>query len=243
MTALNPDACAVGLVRDALDPRRYDGHLDHPAEVAGMLRRFMPRRARVLDVGCGTGALTVLANRGRGNTVVCIEPDAERAAVARGRGLNVHTGELTEALLPYLGSFDVVMASDVLEHVADPAALLNLMRRAVRPGGYVLLSVPNVAHWSVRLALLFGRFDYEPVGIMDATHLRWFTEHTLFELVERCGLKLAALRQTAGSDLPVYGRGLLGRIPAGLKRPLIRAAARKFPRLFGVQHVVLAQVP
>jgi hypothetical protein len=136
-----------------------------------------------------------------------------------------------------------VKASDELELNFVPADFLKTMSRAVKPGGVILVSVPNVAHWSVRANLLFGRFDYEPVGIMDATHLRWFTEKTLRTLFEQNGLVPVEVRQTAGSDLPVYGRGLLRRIPARLKTPGIRALTKARPRLFGVQHVVKALAP
>jgi methionine biosynthesis protein MetW len=224
-----------------LDALRYDGHSDHPQEVAGMLHAFMPSRVRVLDVGCGTGSVTLIANRKRDNTVIGIEPDNQRADVARARGLTVYTGFLDETFLAGHGPFDVVMASDVLEHTASPAELLKLMALAIKPDGIVLASVPNVAHWSVRLNLLMGRFDYEPVGIMDATHLRWFTARTISSLFEQSGLQVIEMRQTAGTTLPVYGRGVLRWIPRG-KAPAIRGLTRAFPLLFGVQHVVKARV-
>jgi hypothetical protein len=86
------------------------------------------------------------------------------------------------------------------------------MIRAIKPNGIVLISVPNVTHWSIRLNLLMGRFDYEPIGIMDATHLRWFTAKTIRSLVEFNDLHIIEMRQTAGMSLPIYSRGLLKRI-------------------------------
>ena len=108
----SPDDSAAGLTGQ-VDPLRYDGHSAHPLEVAGMLHGLMPAHARVLDVGCGTGSVTVIANRGRDIRVVAIEPDAKRAEVARSRGLAVHVGYLDEAFLSGHGLFDVAMASDV----------------------------------------------------------------------------------------------------------------------------------
>lgn len=190
---VDPDSHGAGLTGTGLDPLRYDGQSDHPAEVAGMIHTLMPAGVRVLDVGCGTGSVTLIANRGRGNTVRAIEPDPDRAATARARGIDVHNGVLDDAYLADRGRFDVVMSSDVLEHLAAPADLLRRFVAAARPGGLVILSVPNVAHWTVRWNLLFGRFDYEPVGIMDATHLRWFTEHLSMPLLRWLGRRLPRL--------------------------------------------------
>lgn len=234
----SPDHHAAGLTTK-LDPRRYDGHSAHPLEVAGMLHALMPANSRVLDVGCGTGSVTVIANSNRNNTVIAVEPDSERAAIAKSRGVAVHVGYLDEAFIASNGPFDVVMAADVLEHTASPADLLRLMRLAVKPNGVVLISVPNVAHWSVRLNLCLGRFEYEPVGIMDATHLRWFTAQTISSLVEESGLSVVNIQQTAGTDLPTYWRGILKFFSRGKVRS-IRLLTRAFPLLFGVQHVIKA---
>lgn len=240
--AASPDRHGEGLLDQSLEALRYDSQSDDPFEVAGMLRQMMPSNVRVLDVGCGTGSVTLIANRDRGNTVRAIEPDPQRAALARSRGLSVHNGLLDEAFLAEDGGFDVVMSSDVVEHTAAPAEFLNMMARALRPGGLLLISVPNVAHWSVRLNLLFGRFDYEPMGIMDVTHLRWFTARTIAGLVDRAGFEIVEMRQTAGTWLPHYNRGLLSRIPRRPKYGVVRLLTRALPRLVGVQHVVKARL-
>ena len=90
--------------------------------------------------------------------------------------------------------------------------------------------------------LLRGRFDYEPTGIMDSTHLRWFTAASLRALFERSGLEILDMKQTAGVMLPVYGRSILRRIPERLKSPAIRLGTRALPNLFGVQHVIKAKL-
>ena len=128
-----PDLIAPGLAGANLDPLRYDGQSDHPAEVAGMIHALMPSGVRVLDVGCGTGSVTLIANHGRGNSVCAIEPDPTRAATARARGIDVHNGVLDDTYLQEREPFDVVMASDVLEHLAAPSDLLRLFNRACAP--------------------------------------------------------------------------------------------------------------
>lgn len=237
----SPDANGTALTPDPVDPLRYDGQSDHPQEVAGMLHSMMPSNSRVLDVGCGTGSVTVIANRNKNNVVTAIEPDPQRAEVARSRGLQVYNGYLDTDFLDANGRFDVVMSSDVLEHTPNPAGILALMVRALKPGGVILISVPNVAHWSVRLNLLVGRFDYAPFGIMDATHLRWFTAKTIRNLMENCGLKVVRMDHTTGVTIPIYSNRYFRRLPTAALHSCIRVLTRWVPLLFGVQHVVMAK--
>ena len=224
-----------------LDPLRYDGHTAAPQEVARMLADLVPAGSRVLDVGCGTGSVTQIIADTRDAKVIGIEPNPSRAAVARARGLEVHEGQLTTEAIERFHQFDVVMFADVLEHTADPGSLLQLARRALLPGGKVIASVPNVAHWSVRIDLLRGRFNYEPVGIRDATHLRWFTAASVQLLFESNGLRVLSLQQTAGVDLPDYANRRPWRWLSRARRdPIIRRLARQLPLLFGCQHIVHA---
>jgi len=224
-----------------LDPLRYDGHMDAPQEVARMLAELVPKGSRVLDVGCGTGSVSRIIEDTRGAQIIGIEPNSSRAAVARSRGLEVHEEPFTPSILQRLEPFNVVMFADVLEHVVDPSDLLKLSDRALLPGGRVIASVPNVAHWSVRVDLLRGRFDYQPFGIRDATHLRWFTEKTIRLLFESSGLRIISLQHTAGVTLPEYEARRPWRwIPRQRRNSLIRTLARRLPLLFGCQHIIHA---
>jgi methionine biosynthesis protein MetW len=224
-----------------LDPLRYDGHVDMPQEVARMLADLVPVGSRVLDVGCGTGSVSRIIADTRNAKIIGIEPDSCRAAAARARGLEVHEQLFTSAVLEMLEPFDVVIFADVLEHVADPGNFLQLAHRALLPGGRVIASVPNVAHWSVRLDLLRGRFDYQPVGIRDATHLRWFTAQTVRLLFESNGLRVISLRHTAGVTLPDYQNRRPWRwISRARRDAIVRALVRRLPLLFGCQHIIHA---
>jgi methionine biosynthesis protein MetW len=225
----------------ALDPLRYDVYTNAPQEVAIMLAELVPVGSRVLDVGCGTGCVSQIIADTRDAKIIGIEPNSCRAAAARARGLEVHEGLLTPELLERLKPFDVIVFADVLEHVADPGDFLQLTHRALLPGGRVIASVPNVAHWSVRVDLLRGRFDYQPCGIRDATHLRWFTAETIRLLFESSGLRVISLRHTAGVLLPEYNARLPWRwIPRHRRDPIIRALALRLPLLFGCQHIIHA---
>jgi methionine biosynthesis protein MetW len=238
---MNSDLARPGVER--LDPLRYDGHTDDPHEAAGMLHQALPSNAKVLDVGCGTGSLTLVANNGKRNDVIGLEPDSDRAAAARERGLKVVNAELTEEFLREHGPFDAIIFADVIEHLEKPEDVLDLAISGLAPGGQLLASVPNVAHWSVRANLFIGRWNYESVGIMDSTHLRWFTAKTVRSLIEQRGLEILSLGHTAGVDLPCYHRTVFRRIPRNLLKPCIRFLARLWPTLFGCQHIIVARKP
>ena len=236
---LSPDGHSRGFLQGDVDPLRYDGQPNDPDEVVGVIINMIPKGARVLDVGCGTGSVSVQIVANGTGSLVGVEPDELRASTARERGVDVRTGILTPALIAELGEFDVVLFADVLEHLPDPHAVLELAKTALAPGGQIVASVPNIAHWSVRTELLRGRFDYRKWGIMDATHLRWFTDSTIRLLFESAGMKVEQRRVTAGIDLDCY----LERLPwTKISRPtrsaFIRRAIRRWPQLFGCQLVV-----
>lgn len=240
--AASPDAGAAGFLTSAPDPYRYDGnHELDPSEVSGMIAALVPLGARVLDVGCGTGALSVVLRDERQASVFGVEPDASRAARGAERGIEVHAGVLTPALHASIGTFDVAIYADVLEHLPDPLGELVKVAPFVRPDGVVIVSVPNVAHWSIRLDLLRGRFRYAQYGLMDATHLRWFTEETIRQVMDQAGLDVVHVQQTAGTMLLCYRETLLAKIPERWRSPLVRRLSRMSPHLFGCQHIVVGR--
>jgi 2-polyprenyl-3-methyl-5-hydroxy-6-metoxy-1,4-benzoquinol methylase len=158
----------------------------------------------VLELGCGAGAMT-RAMAGIGCKVVGVEMDPVAAEHARPHADQVVVGDLvTLDLAAELGEgrFDVLVFGDVLEHLPDPLAALRTTRSLLRPGGHIVLSVPNVAHGDVRLALLAGRFPYADLGLLDSTHLRFFTWDTLRTLLRDAGFVAVEVRR---AQLPLFG--------------------------------------
>ena len=238
----SPDSHSEGFLKNTVNPLRYDTHSSaDPLEAAGILRSFLPDRVRILDVGCGTGSLTDVLTRGKGAKVYGIEPDSARAEVAKSRGIDVFCGVLSEEYLKNREPFDVVLFADVLEHVPDPAALLRLAAMALKPQGTVLISVPNVAHWSMRLHLLRGRFDYTEIGICDATHLRWFTLKTIKGLLKSQGFEVVAYKPAAGIWMYEYHIAPWKWLKDHRRAPLIAALTHAVPTLFACQHVLKAR--
>ena len=153
----------------------------------------------VLDVGCGQGTLAG-AIRERGYEVWGVE--CEHGAVERARP---RIDQVVEADLHDYNTvgkvienkkFDYVIFSDVLEHIYDPLGTLRKYSNYLRPGGRVLVSVPNIANWEARLKLLFGVFNYAPSGVMDRTHIRFLTIKTARKMVEGAGLKVLKVDHT-----------------------------------------------
>lgn len=157
--------------------------------------RLVGAGKRVLELGPATGYMSrVFAERGC--TVVGIEFDPEMAQQAESYCERVIVGDLDGFDFDAeLGDdrFDVVVAADVLEHLKDPLKVILELRRFLVPGGVFVISVPNVAHGSVRLALLSGHFDYRETGLLDSTHLRFFTRESFEQLLDEAELGLAEL--------------------------------------------------
>jgi SAM-dependent methyltransferase len=142
--------------------------------------------------------------RERGCTIVSIEIDADMASQAARFCERVIVGNLdTMDLDAELGEdrFDVILAADVLEHLRDPLATLRALRAFLKPDGTFVVSLPNIAHASVRLALLDGRFQYQDLGLLDRTHLRFFTHESIGQLFDEAELAIVELhRQEAPID-------------------------------------------
>jgi GT2 family glycosyltransferase/2-polyprenyl-3-methyl-5-hydroxy-6-metoxy-1,4-benzoquinol methylase len=160
------------------------------------VRALVPEAARrILDVGCGGGLLGAALRSLRGAHVTGIELDPAAAARAKERLDEVRVGDAigSMAALPD-ASFDAILFADLLEHLAEPEMALAQARRLLAPGGVVVASLPNVRHWSVVKQLLAGDFRYEPAGILDRTHLRFFTRASALRLFAQHGF--AVVRAT-----------------------------------------------
>lgn len=156
----------------------------------GLLRLWGARRgATILDVGCGY-ATTSQRLRELGNRVTGIESSSEAIEVAKGRLDEVIAADLQNVSALGDRKFDCIIFADVLEHLPWPGAVLEEYLRFLQPGGSVLVSLPNVGLWSMRLSLMTGRFEYGDTGVLDRTHLRFFTRRSARRLLEEAGLTI-----------------------------------------------------
>jgi 2-polyprenyl-3-methyl-5-hydroxy-6-metoxy-1,4-benzoquinol methylase len=194
------------------------------SEVHLALLRRVPERSVVLELGPASGYLT-RALRDRGCTVDAIELNEADAAKARAYCRRIEVGSIEEAA-PWQemqGPYDVALCADVLEHLAQPERALARIRERLRPGGLLLASLPNVAHWSLRVQLLRGRFDYTATGLLDSTHLRFFTIASAGRLFRGAAFHLES------ADVPPPRQPRFRRLKGALKRA--------WPELFAPQMV------
>ena len=173
-------------------------------EIPKILDR-LPKGLRVLDVGCGSGVHGAELKRIHGHSVIGVDLSASSIDKARTRLDDAYVGDVTRPeQYPFarVERFDVILFSDILEHLCDPAGVLARHLFLLKSDGHVIVSLPNVAIWNVRFGLLFGNFNYQQTGTLDKTHMRFFTWKTTREMLESAGLVLERRRITPGIARP-----------------------------------------
>ena len=197
---------------------------------------------KVLDVGCSTGYFAKEIKQKLGGIVDGVEPDRRAFELAKKNTRTLYEGSIDDPglLSKIKDKYDAVLFLDVLEHLTDPKAVLISIQRILAEKGAVIASVPNIANWRIRLSLLFGRFDYTDVGILDRTHLRFFTIKTVKDMFNEAGYEIEDIGFTLG-----ISNAVTKSVP-GAARNVIRDKVKKlfryFPGLFANQFIIKAVV-
>jgi SAM-dependent methyltransferase len=194
---------------------------DYFAHARKEIAPWLPKQCgRVLEIGCGAGAtLGWLRQQKRASLTVGVEIAEGAARSARSHADEVHCLDFERDELALAGEkFDLILCLDVLEHMVNPWQVVDrLVSQHLAPGGTLLVSLPNVRHHSVLLPLLLrGRWDYQDAGLLDRTHLRFFTRGTAIELLSHPGLQPARCMAT-GFDWPSL-KGILNTLTFGVFR-------------------------
>ncbi|MEQ1682325.1 MAG: class I SAM-dependent methyltransferase [Burkholderiaceae bacterium] len=165
-----------------------------------LVERIRQGPNRVLEVGCAEGVMGgCLKQSGMARQVIGIEINPDAAKLARTRIDEVHCGDIEQMSLDSgefrARSFDYVICGDVIEHLRCPEVVVKRLLTLLKPDGYFIVSVPNVRHWSVVSSLLFaGEWRYEPFGIMDETHMRFFTRKSILRLLREANTELVEVK-------------------------------------------------
>lgn len=203
--------------------------------------------SEVLEIGCSTGYFSEKLIQ-KNCRLWAVEIDKEAALIAQQRKdvkvLNCDVSQITD----YLSTnkqFDVIILADILEHLPDPSKVLNSLKKYLAKHGKIILSVPNIANFAIRFKLLFrGDFTYQDFGILDRTHLRFFTKKTIENLIYQAGLKISSSDVVAGFEASTLYAKTLGRITFRLKplRYLEYYLTKLFPGLLALEFIYEAEI-
>ncbi len=170
---------------------RYAHEIDpNGGSAAAVLARMVEPGQRVLELGTGPGTVTRILHS-KGCKVTGVEMDPETLAVCTPfceRTLQANLEDPNWAVSLVGDSFDAIICADVLEHLRDPRPLLKQLHNFLKPGGSVLMSLPNASHLTIVASLLGGRFPYQKNGLLDNTHLKFYGREDLEALLRECGL-------------------------------------------------------
>jgi O-antigen biosynthesis protein len=185
----------------------------HPQDAHSILMHLIPRGSKVLELGCASGYLSGYMEQALGCRVTGLEFDLAAIGIAATRCSEVHTADLDapnalDVAAPS-APYDVLLAAAVLEHLKQADSILQAAHKLLKPGAALIVSLPNIAHWSMRLRLLLGQFDYQDYGIMDKTHVHLYTLKTGRDLLERNGYAVESVH-IAGSALQNIFSSVLG---------------------------------
>lgn len=208
-----------------------------------LLALLDPACVTILDVGCGAGDNARLSRElgfQRKFYGITLSPaEREKASPSMEQ---CWIADVEESSLEFLKElrFDSIMFSHVLEHVKDPTAVVSKFLPLLKTRGIILVAVPNVLSWRQRLLFLFGRFEYQADGVMDNTHLRFFTYHTAQHCLpaESSSVKIVVKKVDGSVPLWVLRRYLFS---SKASRWFDRMGCALFPNLFGTQILIKAE--
>lgn len=201
--------------------------------------RLLPNSS-ILDIGCHAGAFGKILLE-LGHQVTGIDNDREAVEIARKNGLNIVLGDIEDykVLSSINKQFDVILLMDILEHLQNPANILKRLKSVLIRNGRIIATLPNVAYWAVRKELLFGRWNYDEGGILDKTHLHFYTAFSCKEMIEESGYKIISFKAAEGMiplqhiflKLPILNILIMG---------ISKLAVKIKPQLFACSFIIEA---
>jgi 2-polyprenyl-3-methyl-5-hydroxy-6-metoxy-1,4-benzoquinol methylase len=205
LSIFSPYTFQVTIIEIMQTPIMHSKDYDYYQHVRHDVLDMMPPTVKpLLDVGCGEGATALFAKNTRHlDFVAGIEFFPDAAKIAETRLDAVVVGDLDELVhLPFdAGQFDCILCADVLEHTKNPGHILLRLKHHLKPHGVLIASIPNISHIVPLLKIIFDRFEYEESGILDKTHLRFFTLHTIRKMFREAGFTIEEIRMNKSKSL------------------------------------------
>ena len=215
-----------------LSPEHYHRKI---IDIVREIKTVKKYNLKILDVGCATGYLGAVLKK-FGCEVYGVEISKEAIEEARKVLDEVIWGNIETINLPWeKESFDIIILSDILEHLFHPKKVLLKLKNYLKPEGYFLIVLPNVAHYSIRLMLLRGKWEYKDYGILDYGHLRFFTKDSAKNMIKECGLYIEKIIPYIVLPFP------FNKINFILKGKLTKIIGRYFDKLFAITYLFIVK--
>lgn len=201
----------------------------NPLNIDRLSTSLIPEKSKVLEIGCATGFMGEYLIKNKKCEVVGVDLGHAEVNEARKRLAAVIEGDIEreDTLRKIKGKYDVIFASALIEHLKDPNLAIKNWKKFLKKDGFLVVTTPNIAHWSIRVSLLLGKFDYQEYGILDNTHLHFFTTKTFKDLFTKNGYRVEEF--------------LIDSVGGGYPR-ISRLLSTYFPNLFAYQMVIKASI-
>lgn len=208
-------------------PEKFIPEKLHPLNIGVQAVNLVPGGLKVLEIGGADGFISEYLQKKKNCRVVGVEKNEEAVLKAQKRGLLMVLGDIEEEIVQEeilkLGQFDLIFSLALIEHLKDPGRVLKQWQKFLKKEGILIISTSNIAHWSARLKILSGKFEYQDYGIFDNTHLKFFTTETFKKLVSDSGYMIKYFSvDPVGGGFPKISKFL----------------AKFFPNLFAYQMVI-----
>ncbi|MBU1912327.1 MAG: class I SAM-dependent methyltransferase [Candidatus Omnitrophica bacterium] len=190
--------------------------------------------SRILEVGIANGFIGKHI-KSKGFEIIGIEKNISSIKQASEYYKEIIAIDLNKDCIPSLKPFVFIILADILEHLEEPAHILKKMQDLLKDGGKIIISVPNIANWTIRMKLAFGNFNYQDKGILDIGHLRFFTLKTAKDMIKNSGLEMTEFYST-----PIPLQFIIKpRFIAWMMNEVYYAFTKLFPNFFAYQFVFI----
>lgn len=217
--------------------KKIDKYNTFSPNILEYLQRYAKKSDHILDVGCWTGALGLELQKQKyknNYTLDGIELNTEAIKKAKKSGyrtvFNINLNHLDNYYINQLPTYDIIIFGDVLEHTQNPEKVLIQLKTLLKPTGMIAISLPNIGFIYFRLTHLFGKWDYTETGIMDKTHLKFFTVKSATKLINNSNLKVIEKDGYAGIENKTL-----------IVRSIFKRLAKIYPPLFAIQMTFLVK--
>jgi len=197
--------------------------------------KLISKNKKILEVGCNTGNLGHNLIKNKGCIVYGLDYSKKAINIAKTRLTKAIVFDLETYKTPFKNeTFDIIIFGDVLEHIRYPEIVLSKFKKLLTKDSIIIASIPNVANINIRLQLLFGNFNYKPSGILDQTHLRFFTKKSVKKMFTKQNYKIIKIDSTPGFNFIILRHfKLLIKIK--------KIICKMYSKLFALQFIVIAK--